>query len=212
MPAPWTAGAQARIIGEMHGSQVVNVLHFATNDQILDQTGLDTILQTLCQGISDAVIAAGLPAFSSDYRFVSVDAKRIAPTLSDPQTVIQPANQVGTAGVSSTSFIAGLMGLRTGGGGRTGRGRIFLPPPGEAEITASELSPGALTAYIDFALALKAKFWGAAANSPWRLGVLSRKVMANTPANFDQAFREVVSADPVGTLAVMRSRRKGHGA
>ena len=41
MPAPWVAGAQGRILGEIHGQQTVNVLNFGTNSAIADQGALD---------------------------------------------------------------------------------------------------------------------------------------------------------------------------
>jgi hypothetical protein len=212
MAAPWVAGAQARIHGEIHGQQTVNVLNFGTNSSILDGPALDALLLQLAEALLDCVITTLLPAVSIDWRAVSCDAKRIYPVVSDPIVAPAAAAQVGTRGVTSVSFAASLMSLRTGGGGRKGRGRVFLPPPGEAEIAQSEIDAPTLTALAAFAACLVSKFAGTSPSTDWRLGVLSRKTAGPTLAAFDSGFRAVTQVQPVGTVACMRSRRKGHGA
>lgn len=212
MAAPWVAGAQARIHGEIHGQQTVNVLNFGTNAAILDSGALDTLLLELAAGLLDCVITTLLPAVSVDWRAVSCDAKRIYPVVSDPIIATAAANQVGSKSATSVSFAASLMSVRTGGGGRKGRGRIFLPPPGEAEMVASAVDAGTLTALAAFATCLVGKFAGLSPTTSWRLGVLSRKTAGPTNSAFDTGFRLVTQLSPVANVAVMRSRRKGHGA
>lgn len=212
MAAPWTAGAQCRIHGELHGQQTVNVLNFATNASILDQAGLDTLLLELAVAVGECVIDTLLGAVTVDWRAVSTDAKRIYPTVSDPIINTFAAAQLGSKSTTSVSFAASLLSLRTGGGGRKGRGRLFLPPPGEAEISQSALDAGTVTALVAFATCLAGKFLGASPTTPWRLGVLSRKTAGPTLAAFDTGFRMCTQLSPVVDVACMRSRRKGHGA
>lgn len=212
MAAPWVAGAQARIHGELHGQQTVNVLNFATNSSILDGGALDVLLLQLATALLDCVITSLLPAVTVDWRAVSCDAKRIYPTPSDPIVATAAASQLGGKSATSVSFAASLLSLRTGGGGRKGRGRMFLPPPGEAEIVASGLDAGTMTAIAAFAACMAGKFLGASPTTDWRLGVLSRKTAGPTNSAFDSAFRIVTSLNPVADVACMRSRRKGHGA
>lgn len=212
MAAPWNAGAQARIIGEIHGQQTVNVMHFGTNGQVSDQPSLDTLLLQLAQALADCVISTLLPAVTQDWRFVKADAKRISPAFSDPIVSTAPAAQVGSLSVSSTSFTASLLSLRTGIDGKKGRGRIYLPPAGETEIAQSEIDAGTLVLLAAFAACLAGKFLGSSPTTEWRLGILSRKDYAGIFGNFDNAFRVVTQLSPVGTVACMRSRRKGHGA
>lgn len=212
MAAPWTAGAQARIHGTLHGQQTVNVLNFGTNSAILDGAALDVLLLQLAAALLDCVITTLLPAVTVDWTAVSCDAKRIYPTPSDPIVATAAASQIGGKSTTSVSFAASLLSLRTGGGGRKGRGRLFLPPPGEAEMTQSGIDAGTMTAIAAFAACLAAKFLGATPSTDWRLGVLSRKTAGPTNAAFDTGFRIVTSLNPVANCAVMRSRRKGHGA
>ena len=211
MAAPWNAGAQARIIGSIHGQTTVNVMNFATNDSIEDEGALDTILLALAEAVRDCVIDTLLPAVSQDWTFVQADAKRIYPVTSDPIVATAPGGSVGELGVTSVSFAASLLNIRTGGGGRRGRGRVFLPPAGEAQIANSALDGPTLVLIAAFAACVAVKFMGADPETPWHLGVLSRKNLTGVGGNFDNSFRPATSLNPVANVAVMGSRKIGHG-
>jgi hypothetical protein len=211
MPAPWVAGAQCRIVGELHGQQTVNVMNFATNDAIADEAELDTILLALATAMLECVLTTLLPAVTVDWKVVQCDARRIAPTPSDPQVATADAGSVGELSATSVSFAASLVNIRTGGGGKRGRGRMFLPPPGETEVSASAIDPGTLVLITAFLTCVAGKFMGVDATTPWRLGVYSRKADSEVGGTFDNSFRQATSLNPVVNLAVMRSRKKGHG-
>lgn len=212
MPAPWVAVAQGRIVGEIHGQQTVNVIHFATNDLISDPGTLDTILLELAQALLDCAVTTLIPAVTSDWTLKYCDAKRILPVPSDPIIATADAGEVGSLSATSVSFAASLVNIRTGLAGRRGRGRIFLPPPGEGEVTASSMTPGTILLLTAFAACLAGKFMGASPSTPWRLGVLSRKTLSGTLGSMDNAFGIATQLSPVADMAVMRSRRKGHGS
>jgi len=212
MAAPWTAGARVRILGTLHGQQTVNVLHFATNTQINDPPAADALILQLLVALLACCTEQLLAAVTQDWTLTGLDGVRIAPAVQDPVVQAAPGGSVGTAGVCSVSFAASLIQVRTGGGGRSGRGRIFLPPAGEAETTNSTLSAPIITQLQEFIDCVAGKFIGVGATEDWRLGVLSRKTFANAPGNFDAAFREAQSLVPVQNVAVMRSRKVGHGS
>lgn len=212
MAAPWVAGAQARIHGTLHGQQTVNVLNFGTNSSILDGPALDALLLQLAAALLDCAITTLLPAVTQDWKVISTDAKRIYPVVSDPVVSTAPADQIGELGVTSVSFAASLLSIRTGGGGRKGRGRVFLPPPGEAQVANSAMDGPTLALIAAFAACLASKFTGVSPTTDWRLGVLSRKTAGPTLAAFDSGFRQATQLSPVANIACMRSRRIGHGA
>lgn len=211
MAAPWNAGAQARIVGTIHGQTTINVMHFATNDSIEDEGALDTILLTLAEAIRDCVIESLLPAVTQDWTFVQADAKRIYPVASDPIIATAPGGSVGELGVTSVSFASSLATIRTGGGGRRGRGRIFLPPAGEAQIANSALDGPTLVLLAAFLACVAVKFMGADPETPWHLGVYSRKNDSELGGTFDNSFRVATQLSPVANVAVMGSRKIGHG-
>jgi hypothetical protein len=212
MPAPWVAGAQVRIIGELHGQETVNVMHFATNDQVNDEGTLDSILLALAEAVRDCVISTLLPGVTSDWRFVRTEALRVYPTRTDPIVATGTPDNVGELSSTSVSFAASLINIRSGRGGRSGRGRIFLPPPGESEVQNSLVDNATLVLLAAFAGCVATKFMGANPTTPWHLGILSRKIAGATNSAFDNGFFIATSLNPSADVACMRSRRRGHGA
>jgi hypothetical protein len=213
MPPPWVGVAQGRIIGEIHGQQTVNVLHFATNNAELDNpSNMDAVLLALAQAIRDCVVEFLLPAVTSDWKLVQCDAKRILPVASDPIVDTGVPTDVGQLGPTSVSFASSLMKLRTGGGGRSGRGRNYLPPAGEANITNSSIDAPTLVLLAAFTACVATKFMGANPESGWTLVVLSQKNLAAVGGNMNNATRVVTNINLEADVKRMSSRQKGYGS
>lgn len=211
MPAPWAAHAQVRILGRLHGQQTVNVLNFATNTQVNDDLTGIALLKQLANDVRECVESTFLPAVTSDWTFDRVDVKKTAPTLGDAVDSDAPATNVGALSATSVSFAASLIRITTGGGGRSGRGKMFMPPPGEAQIAASVMDGPTNALLIQFCACLIGKFIDNA-TTPWRLGVLSRKKVNNVLPPIDDRFRQAVNMVPANELAKIGSRKVGNGS
>lgn len=214
MPAPWNAHAVARIKGEIHGQQTVNVLHFGTNTAL--GGGADVaLLIALAAAIMQCVETVLLPAVTQDWNVGSVETQYfgtvIGGTTTDPVATGPTGSGVGQLGPTSVSFAATLAQLRSGVKGRNGRGRMFLPPPGEAQIAASTIDDPTLTLFVAFVNCMLSKFTGAGATEDFRWGVYSRKLGGGVFANFDGAFSEIKTVTIANKLAVIARRRVGHG-
>lgn len=211
MAGPYSAVAEVKIIGEMHGSQTVNVMHFGTTSAINDEAGRNQLLHDLIVAVAACVVDFLLPAVTSDWRFLRVDVKDISANLFNEDTVAPETVSVGELSPCTASFISTLLNVKTGGGGKSGRGKKFLPPPGEAESTASSIDPGTVTLILAFVNCVIEKFVGAGASTAWRFGILSRKVLASAGGSFNTAFREATTITVNPVLAKMGSRKKGRG-
>jgi hypothetical protein len=214
MPAPWNAHAIARIKGEIHGQETVNVLHFATNSAL--GGGADVaLLIALAAAIMQCVETVLLPAVTQDWNVTDVETQYVGTvtggTTTDPTVVTPTGSGVGQLAPTSVSFAAALMQLRSGVAGRRGRGRCFLPPPGEAQIANSTIDDPTLTLFVAFMNCLLGKFTGVGATTDWRLGVYSRKGASGIFSNFDANFHEVKQLTMVNKLAVISRRKAGHG-
>lgn len=207
----WARGAQCRIVGEIHGQQTVNVMHFVTDQVANDQGQLNTILLQLAEAMRDCVVEFLLPAVTSDWRFVRTDAKEIHPTKTDPIVVSGTPAQVGELSAASHSFAASLVNVRSGIGGRRGRGKIFLPPCGEGQTANSLIDEPTLVLLAAFTACVATKFMGTTPESEWHLGILSSKDLKAAGGTFNGAFRLADSLNISAEAAVMRSRRRGHG-
>lgn len=216
MAAPWAAGAQARIAGTLHGQQTMNVLHFATNTVVDDATPPSPLLIALVEAIVDCVLTTLLPAVTIDWKFDFVDAKFIHvgggnAGFTDPVIQTAPANSVGGLGVTSVSFASTLVNIRTGLGGRSGRGKMFLPPAGEAQITQSQIDQGTQDLVIAFLTCMAGKFMGTGRTTDWLLGVASRKLAGAHFANFDAGFFVATQLSVNTNVSVLSRRKSGHG-
>lgn len=214
MPAPWNAHAIARLKGELHGQETVNVWHFATNSAL--GGGADVaLLVALAAAIMQCVETVLLPAVTQDWNVTLVETQYVGTvtggTTTDPVVQAPAGAGVGQLGPTSVSFAATLMQLRSGVAGRRGRGRSFMPPPGEAQIASSTIDDPTLTLFVAFMNCLLGKFTGAGATTDWRLGVYSRKTGGGIFGNFDAAFHEVKQLTVSNKLAVISRRRVGHG-
>lgn len=212
MPAPWSAGAELSVYGEIHGQTAVNVWHFATNIVGWDnpQSANDALV-ALATAMLDCFVTNLLPIISSDFRLIGAAAKGIHPDLKEPVVVAAPANSFGGGDPTNNSFTAILVNLRTGQGGRRGRGKKFLPPPGDDALVSSNVDGPTLIAVGTFLACVAGKFLGANPTTDWRLGVLSKTDLKAAGGSFDNAFRIVTTMTPSIDQAVMTSRRKGRG-
>ena len=205
---------QARIRGHMHGSETVNVLNFGTDSAAADNDALVALLAQLAQAIILCAVAQLRGGVTEDWTLDGVDCKQLFPTISDEVFVAAtPPDNVGQSSTQNVSFAAVLVSIQTGGGGKSGRGRIFLPPPGDGAITNSVINdPGTIGFYAGFINCLVEKFVGVNRSSAFALGVLSRKHLKATPNDYNGAFRIAQQMIVRTNISCLRSRKLGHGS
>lgn len=209
---PFARYCQARIIGEIQGQQHINVLNFGTDEAAADDAALVDLLLLLATALISCAVDNLMDAVTSDFRFVASDAKQLHPVMSDVVEDALGPGLIGQATPVSMSTTATLMSIRTGGGGKRGRGHIFLPPPGEGETTNSSIV-GQLPndALANFLICLRNKFIGPNKTTAFTLGVLSRKHLKDNPGDYAGAFRPATNLAIDTQLTTLRSRKVGHG-
>lgn len=212
MPITLQSLAECRLVGEIHGQQYVNVWHMGSELVEPNSDAWEAALLQLAQAMLECAVTHLLPGVTSDFRLVRAEAKLLHPLVTDYFVATAVPSNVGELGPTSVSFASSLVNIRTGRDGRKGRGRKFLPPPGEANITDSLLDEPTLVQIAAFLTCLAGKFIGANPTEPWRIGVLSRKDLGGIFTNAAQAWREAKSLNPVAQVSVMRSRKVGRGS
>jgi hypothetical protein len=199
--------AEVRVMGKLHGQDCINVWHVGSAEQFVDFDQWEAALLALAAAMLACVVEQLLPGVTSDFRVVSVQAKMLYPTLTDYFVATAAPEDVGQLGPTSVSFASTQLNLRSGRDGRRGRGKKFLPPPGEANMANSLVDGPTLAQIADFIECIVGKFVGGGATTPWRLGVLSRKTLTGIGGNYPAAFKELVSVNPVALAAKMGSRK-----
>lgn len=204
--------AQVRIVGSLQGQRCINVLHFATETIINDPSEVPALLLQLANALLECAVNTLLPGVTSDYTLLRIDVRSLM-TNDNLEVSVQPAGPaVGALSPTSTSFLSTLLNHKTSGGGKRGRGKTFLPPVGEAEITSSTIDPGTVVTIIAFVTCVFGKFVGPAKTTDWFFGVLSKKGLNDAGGSFQNSFRKVTTTTVNTTVAKMGSRKKGVGA
>jgi hypothetical protein len=208
---------RVKLIGELHGQLTETAFHFTTSEvsgessyfNELNNMMDDFILQILpkyqlfCSQEWAAKTVTGITLIPAQEVFIE---KRIA-----SGTGVQPNN-------SLPSFCAGLLSLRTGAGGRSRIGRLFIPGVSEDLSSNSRLEGS----YLGLLSALGAGLTGRYGNNssyPYvRYGVFSRKlgvtrVLLPFPhLTYNIAgFKIVTSTVARPEVATMRRRKLARG-
>lgn len=211
--ATFAAYYEARVAGRIHGQQTINVWHFGSDSEAADSNALVLLMTQLAQAIIDCVIQFWLPACTSDWTLEGVDVRRLFPDPSDPIELSAPANSVGQRQPVNTSFEAVLIRLRSGLAGKSHRGRKFMPPPGDPDITNSVLSSDPVNDFMtQFLDCMAGKFIGVGATTPFRMLIVSQKSLKNQPANWNIATVPVNQMNIEQGVTHLHSRKVGVGS
>jgi hypothetical protein len=193
------------IKGSLHLQETNNVLHFGF-------TGLEPNYLQLITDIIDCIFTTLRPAVSEDWKLEMVSAQQLWPVRLDPIEKTPDAVTQGTGLPGGVSFSAYLIRVRTGLGGRTNRGRMYIAGTIENDVNLSRLTDSGLAKVVAFAACMVGKFVTTPTSTKaFEIGVLSRKELAAPLANEQVAFTEATSLVAVREVKSMRSRQIGHG-
>jgi len=211
--AVFAAYYEARVVGRIHGQETINVWHFGSDSEAADQPALVLLMTQLAQAIIECVIDFWLPACTSDWTLEGCDVRRRFPNPSDPIEVSAPLNSVGQRQPVNTSFETVLLRLRTGLAGKSNRGRKFMPPPGDADITNSVLTSQPVNDFMtQFLDCMRGKFIAPGATTPFRMLIVSQKSLKNQPANWNLATNAVNQMNIEQGVTHLHSRKVGVGS
>lgn len=199
---------QVNVQGFIENQECQNVLYFRA------QAADSNMENHLFQYLIECIVQGLVPKLSGTYRFDQFTAFRVTPTVG-PSVEVFPGAGIATdgaaAGDSEPSFVSALISLHTTRGGRSGRGRMFIPGVAEGDTTASSINlEGPLwAALVAFAACMITKFLtkDLAADGDWEWGVMSRKIGGAKPPFLAAGFAPVTRAVPKRMLATTRSRK-----
>ena len=205
MSAKHNAIVRVVIKGRLHSQETNNVLHFGF-------TGIEPNYAQLIADIIDCIFQSLRPAVSEDWALEMVTAQQLWPVRLDPIEQTPAVVTAGTGLPGGVSFSAYLIRIRTGLGGRTNRGRMYIAGTIENDVNLSRLSDSGLAKVVAFATCMIGKFVTTATSTKaFEIGVLSRKELAVALATEQTAFTEATNLIAVREVKSMRSRQIGHG-
>lgn len=205
MSAHHTAIAELVVKGRLHGQETNNVMHFGF-------TGLEPQYAALALAVINCIFTALRPAITEDWTLEMVTVRELWPVKRDPVEVQPQQATAGTGLPGGVSFSSYLIRKRTGLGGRTNRGRIYVAGTIENDVNASRLTDAGLARLQVYVQCLIDTFIPTPGNpKTWELGVLSRKELKAAGATAQTSFTECSNLIAIREVKSMRSRQIGHG-
>lgn len=213
MAVPGAAGDawEVRIIGEQESQETNNVLHFLQTSASAD-VELHLIL-----ALAECYITHLLPVVTSAWKLREFRWKKVKPELG-PEFVTIPEGVLTGAGNAAAlpSFNSVVVSKRTLFGGRSRRGRFFIPGIPENTTINSSLDTanpfwGAL---IAFCACLAEKFINIGeplGTDQFALSVYSRKIGGDAYPLGASGFAAIESLTVSPLIATTRSRKVGRG-
>lgn len=204
---------ECRTIGKLENQDYVNVVHFADDTNLVPDVDPTPLLVALAEAYILCWVQHMLPVLTPSFVLEKVTAKMISPEVGDEVEVSTGAGPGQASSVDGLpSFCSVKVEKKTGGGGRSGRGRMYLPPLPESRTTNSILDADGKTAIQAFLACIIGKFVGASKTTQFEIGVLSRKPIINPLSGLDVNFRGCTQIVLSDHLAIMGRRKVGSGS
>ena len=188
----------------LHGSVVINVLHFVEDVTVGGGSGAQALANDFATNMKTTLQAR----CTSETTFDSVEVRSLVPFSGAPAVANFPANTFGTAGgACSSATLAQVITIYTSRGGRRGRGRIYMAG---GLTDASSLSAGVwgstqTTRTQNFATALATRYMVVPYVTSFALGVWSRVLAGPNPPWPTSAF---VRANSLSVRTICRTQRR----
>lgn len=216
MPVTADAGEIWEVVleGRQENQMVLNVLYFRARGAIAD------VQLTLIRQMIVCVLTALRPVMGNSYQIVGARGKRVYP---DVGPIIEAGLEVGEEAQggndhdSLPSYVSLCINIHTTRGGRSGRGRHFIPgiPEDASQGSFIPLDNPFWIAILAYIACIADSFIHqdelVDANK-WDLGVLSRKLGNPKPPFLAPQFARAVRLSARNALGTTRSRKVGHGA
>jgi hypothetical protein len=216
MPQTAAAGEVYEVVleGRQESQQVLNVMHFQARGPV------DDVELRLLRALVICLLTTLRPIMGANYQFVRCYGKRVTPDLGP---IVESLPESGEAvqgadeGDTLPTYVSVVVNIHSTRGGRSGRGRMFIPGVPESASQGSFIPTDnpywtAIRAYLEcVATQFIAPSELAEANK-WAMGVMSRKIGGAKPPYTINGFARATALKPNNALATTRSRKVGHGS
>lgn len=201
---------QVRVQGRMEGQVTENVLHFIT----LSDT--DDIELRLIAALVSCFVTHLIPVVTSAWQMERVVWKQVTPVLGVEHVYTTGMPHVGEgAATALPSFNSAVLSIRTLLGGRSHRGRMYIPgiPEAATLISAFDTGNAFWTGLVNFAACLVTTFVFHDPVGPnhQQLAIYSRKIGGATFPYGLSGFTHAETVNPVVQIGTTRSRKVGRG-
>lgn len=202
---------QVVVKGRMENQETCNVLHFKATTP-----GGDVLIE-IVQALASCYVSTLMGGLSTQWVVKNFTYKRVSPTLSPEFIYVpEPLFYGADGGDALPSFCSALLSIRTAEGGRSKRGRMYIPGLPEIGCKHSQIDVTQITwpKVVAFAACLANKFieMEDLGTSKFRIGVYSRKIGGSTFPYGAAGFTPATEILTTTQIATTRSRKVGRGS
>jgi hypothetical protein len=203
---------EVRVIGKIENQETDNVFHFV-EDSATSDVELNLIL-----ALAECFLTHLVPVLSSQWQMTSIKWKKVSPVLGVEQETIPAGILIGAGNAAALpSYCSAVVSKRTLVGGRSHRGRFYIPGIPEPATINSSLDTGHAfwIALIAFVACVTEKFVNVGepiGSDQFSLSVYSRKIGGSSTPFGAAGFTPVSQLIPSAALGTTRSRKVGRGA
>lgn len=215
MPTTAAVGEIHEVVLKMRqeSQQVLNVLHFRAD------TAVDNMELRLLTALLTCLATVLRPQAASTWQIVGAQGKRVYPDLGPIYEVGPPDPdevQGESAGDALPTFCSIVVNIHSVRGGRSGRGRMFIPgiPEGASQGSAIPTTNPYWTAIIAYLACVAGQFIHDVSDldpNQLSLGVLSRKLGNSKPPYTAAQWARATKLIPNNLIKTTNSRKIGHG-
>jgi len=203
---------QVRVRGEIEGQETLNVLHFKAASDV------DDIDLRLIVVLANCFVTHLIPVLSSKWTLKELIWKKVSPALGNEFVHVVASGNVGEGSANNLpSFNSALFSIRTAQGGKSHRGRMYIPGLPEDMTAGSSIDTNLAlwAALVAFAACIASEFIDLGdpipANS-FAFGVYSRKLGGASFPYQLAGFTPATQVIPQSLIASTRSRKVGRGS
>lgn len=213
MAIPANAGDKYKVVvhGRIEGQVTNNVWYFEA------KTNTDDVTERLINAVWECIVDNLIPVLSAQWQAEKLTYQRVSPTLGPEEVFIPLTNLQGQGNAQALpSFGSAVVSLRTAQGGRSHRGRFYLPGIPEAATQGSTLDPANAfwLGLVGFCLCMAGKHVvdDPAPQNSFQWMVYSRKLGGSTLPYGAAGFTAVTGIVPQSLIGTTRSRKVGRGS
>jgi len=202
---------EVRVRGTQEGQETNNVFHFVA------ATAIDDVELRLIAALAECFITHLIPVFSSAWTMKDIVWKQVTPVLGVEHIFVPQGALVGAGNAAALpTYASAVISKRTLQGGKSHRGRFYLPGIPEAATLGSafDTNHAFWAALAAFVACVAGKFIlgdPPGANS-FQMMVYSRKIGGATAPYGANGFTAIADLIPVVDLATTRSRKVKRGS
>lgn len=200
--------------GRQEGQQVLNVMHFRARGPV------DDVELRLLRALVICLLTQLRPLMGANYQFVRCVGKRVSPDLGP---IIESLPEAGEGvqgadeGDTLPTYVSIVVNIHSTRGGRSGRGRMFIPGVPESASQGSFIPTdnpywAGIIAYLQCVASQFIHPTELAEANTFDIGVMSRKIGGPKPPYLATGFARATALKPNNALATTRSRKVGHGS